>query len=287
MKHSGRGFESGATLPRRRIGRKGVKHAIKISSVSALTSLLVVLTTPAIQASAITSSGGPGQAAVQSRGGESSTSASGGNPATVGLANAVITGVGAGSIPISVLVGNPIRLPTVSGAEYSVTTVVGMGQRALTVSPMTQFSGPACGYDGSYAVYQCTTMYYNIKSDSSNVYFADNHQDSIAATNYDPTDVVLSSLTLATGGNGRACNGSGSLNGGATWNISSPTSGTTYNETPSWSGNYYSLTDIVAGTNQSVTGTLHWSYRGTPETLAMTYSLPDSMSSWPTGGCSN
>lgn len=207
------------------------------------------------------------------------------NPVTLGKADAVLTGVGASSIPIAVWVNNPVLLQTSSGAEYSVTTVVGMGQSAGTIQAKTEFNAAACGYDGSYAVYQCTTMYYNIKSDAYN-YFADDHQDSIRAINYDTTDVVLSSLSLSTGGDGPQCNGTGGLSGGQSWNINSPSSGTTYYETPSWSGNYYRLAG-ANGNFQNVQGTLNWSYRGNAEHLSFTYTLPDSESAWPTGGCSN
>lgn len=246
-----------------------------------------MLAIPVTQASAITVSGSRVQSAAYVSGGANTHSSSGGNSETDGVANAVMTGVGASSIPMTVSVGSPIALPTSSGAEFSVTITVGIGNRSGTRKAHTQFSGLGCGYDGSYAVYQCTTMYYYIKSDSTPVYFADNHTDSIEAINYDPTSAVLSSLTLKTGGLGRACNGSGSLNGGEAWTINSPTSGTPYYETPSWSGNYYSLTNIVDGTNQNVVGTLNWYYRGNPETLVMSYILPNSMPSWPTGGCSN
>jgi hypothetical protein len=207
------------------------------------------------------------------------------NSVTLGTATAVLTGVGADLIPISVSVGNPVLLPASSGAEYSVTTVVGMGKGVGIVSPMADYSGNACGYDGSYAVYQCTTMYYNIKSDSTN-YYADDDHVSIQATNDDTHDVVLSSLSLTAGGDGPACNGSGSLSGGHTWNISSPTSGTLYNETPSWSGSYYRISNSF-GNFQNVQGTLYWYYRGTLETLGFTYTVPDSEPGWPTGGCSN
>lgn len=264
-----------------------VGKASILGGVAALAGLLLVLAVPVTQASAITNSGSRAQAVAKSLGSANSYSLIGGNPATVGVANAVLAGAGASSIPMTVSVSNPVPLPASSGAEYGVTITVGMGKRTGTLMSRTQFSGSGCGYDGSYSVYQCTTMYYNIKSDSSNLYFADNHQDSIQATNDDPTSAVLSSLTLRTGGTGFACNGSGSLSGGQTWNIGSPTSGTVYTETPSWSGNYYSLTNVVDGTNQDVVGTLHWYYRGNAETLVMSYILPNSMPSWPTGGCAN
>lgn len=197
----------------------------------------------------------------------------------------MLTGVGASSIPMTVSVGAPVLLPASSGAEYSVTTVVAMGQGVGAIQPETQYSGDACGYDGSDAVYECTTMYYNIKSDSTN-YFADDHQDSIQAINYDSHDAVLSSLSLTAGGAGTACNGNGFLDSEQSWNITSPTSGTTYYETPSWSGNYYKLAGYVS-MFQSVQGTLYWDYRGNAEQLEFTYTLPQTESGWPTGGCSN
>ena len=246
--------------------------------------LLCLLAVPVAQASAVTKPGFNGQTNTQSVG-VTSVRVVGHNSATLGAANAVLTGVGASSLPISVTVGSPVLLPASSGAEYSVTTLVGIGQETGAPTAKTQFSGSSCGYDGSYSVYLCTTMYYNIKSDSFN-YFADNHQDAIQATNDDPSSAVLSSLSLTTGGDGIACTGSGSLSGGQTWNISSPTSGTSYYETPSWSGTYYRLSSTY-GNFQNAQGTLHWYYRGNAETLNMTFTLPDSQSGWPTGGCTN
>lgn len=208
--------------------------------------------------------------------------ASGRDPRTLGIANAVVTGVGASSIPITVSVGNPVQLPASSGAEYSVTTVVGMGQITAAQLRKPAFSGNVCGSDSSYAVYQCTTMYYSIKSDSSNFY-ADDQQVSIQATNNDPGSAGFASASLAAGVSGAKCGGGG-LSNLQTWNISLPTSGTTYNRTPSWSGGYYRLSNAYSS-SQGVTGTLHWVYRGNAETLAFTYTLPDSEPGWPTGGC--
>ncbi len=270
---------------RNHIGRQHRKLSRLTLWVPVVLSVLTCLTTlPAAQASAITKSG----VSVQAKGlsvNAASESVTGLNPSTLGTASAVLNGLGASSIPMSVFVGNPVPMPASSGDEYSVTTVVGLGRGSGAVSPMTQYSGSSCGYDGSYAVYLCTSMYYNIKSDSS-FYFADNHQDSIQATNYDTGSAVLSSLSLTAGGFGPACTGNGFLSGGQTWNIGSPMSGSTYYETPSWSGTYYRLVSTYADF-QNAQGTLHWYYRGNPETLNMTFTLPDSQAGWPTGGCTN
>ncbi len=200
-----------------------------------------------------------------------------------GEANVVMTGVGAESIPFNVSIGSPTWLPTTSGTEYSITAIVGLVQTG-SIQPMSEYSGNSCGYDGSYSVYECVTMYFNIKSDAY-YYFADNAQDSIQAINEDPHDVVLSTLSMTTGGIGKACNGSADLDSSQTWNFTSPSSGTTYNESPSWSGNYY---EIFSGLTefQDVTGTLHWYYRGNAESLVLSYTVPDSEPGWPTGGCS-
>jgi hypothetical protein len=204
--------------------------------------------------------------------------------ASNGAASAVITGPDASSIPLSISIGATVQLPN-SDAQYSITAVVAMGQETQLARPMSQFNGDTCGYDGSNAVYECVTMYYNIKSDAYD-FFADNVQDSIAATNEDPHDVVLSSLSMTTGGNGIACSGSGTLSGGETWNISSPSSGTAYYRTASWSGNYYRINSELSDF-QNVQGTLYWYYRGNAEQLKFTYTLPDSQGGWPHGGCTN
>jgi hypothetical protein len=211
-------------------------------------------------------------------------SAGGPDSTSFGTASAVVTGVDASSIPISISIGNPVQLPSTSGAAYSITTTVGMGQESESIRPKAQFNGNSCGWDGSYVVYECVTMYFNIKSDAY-YFFADNAQDSIYATNYDPHDVVLASLSLKTGGSGLECNNGAPLNGSETWNISSPTSGNVYYRTPSWAGNYYRIIN-EDGNFQNVQGTLNWDYRGNVEKLMFTFTLPDSEGSWPHGGCS-
>lgn len=283
MSRSRKGLEVAKNTVHSTVGPLGGRWVIGGGGLSVLVGILCLLTIPVTPVAAITSSSGHGHAFAQSTN-VTSVSATGLGPAELGVAEAVLTGVGASSIPLTVSVGSPVLLPTTSGAEYSVTTVIGMGQ-GIGSALSAVFTGPQCGADGSLSVYQCTTMYYNIKSDTNN-FFADDHQDSIQAVNYDPHDAVLSSLSLTAGGSGIQCNGSGSLAGGHTWNIGSPASGTTYYETPSWSGNYYRL-DGLLGNFQNVQGTLYWYYRGNPETLTWTYTLPDSESSWPTGGCSN
>jgi hypothetical protein len=259
-------------------------HSVAFRRVLAVLGIIGVLSFPQIQASAVVSSGGYSHASNQT---EIAThvSVSGPSSSTSGQAEAVLTGVDAGSIPMTVSLGDPVVVATSSGSEYSVTAVVGLGQSNNEVRPMTQFSGNACGYDGSISVYECVTMYYNIKSDSS-IWFADDHQDSIQAINYDTHDAVLSSLSLTTGGSGEACNGTGELQGGQTWNIGTPTSGTVYYKTPSFSGNYYRIWNEFVNF-ENVQGTLNWHYKGNAEQLSFTYTLPDHEAGWPTGGCSN
>ncbi|GEM_PF-3112594 len=266
----------------RGVEHRAVRGSIGRKRIATLAGLLCLLTIPVAPASAVSNAGLRLQTTAQPVG-VTSVHASGTNPAVLGEANAVLTGVGASSIPITVWVENPVLLPFSSGAEFSVTAVVAMGQVAGAIQPKAQFSGDACGYDGSYSVFECVTMYYNIKSDAWN-YYADDSQVSIKPVNYDTHDAVLSSLSLTAGGSGYACTGSGHLAGGQTWNISSPSSGTTYYRTPSWSGNYYVL-NSSSGAFQNVQGTLYWYYRGNAEQLKFTYSLPDSESGWPTGGC--
>ena len=259
-----------------------VKRNLNIRRIAALVGLLCFVAVPGTGASATTRGSAANQLSTVSR-----SSMMGGNPSSQGVAVAVVTGVNASSIPISISVGNPVPLSAPSGAEYSVTAVVGMGQKTDSIQPKSEFSGDTCGYDGSYAVYECVTMYYNIKSNTYN-WFADNVQDSVEATNEDPHDVVLSNLLLTTGGDGWACSGSSILDGSESWNFSSPSSGTAYSKSPSWTGNYYLLDNSYGeGPFQNVQGTLTWDYRGNVEHLMFTYTLPNSESGWPQGGCSN
>jgi hypothetical protein len=209
-----------------------------------------------------------------------------------GIAAVVNTSSNGGAVPVGVSVSSPTLVANSGGNLYSVNVGVEVGSATSASAELrahSQFNGGTCGYDGSYAVHLCVTMYYNIKNDS-NYYFADDVQVSGNATNEDPSDVVLHDLNLQAGGYGPACNGSGFLEPPTVpenWDIGVPTSGTTYNRYPSWAGNYYRLESGYSDV-QNTNLTLKWYYRGNLQTTEMSYQLPDSNSGWPlNGGCSN
>ncbi len=207
-----------------------------IATIS-MVSCLVVL--PAVGAGSVTRNPGSFSSAASQDSSTHSTSTS--SSPTFGQGTATLSGIGASSMPISTEIGTPAVVPSSNGTIYAVSALVAAGAAASTLYPSAQYSGGACGWDGlDDTVYECVTMYYNIKSDTAN-YFADDAQVSDEAVNGDPHDAVLTKTSLTTGGVGTPCNSGSELDGGQTWNINSPSSGTTYYETPSWAGNYYRL----------------------------------------------
>jgi hypothetical protein len=123
------------------------------------------------------------------------------------------------SMPVEVSVSQPISVQLPSGPGLAVNVMVAAGNRSGLLAPATQFNNRNCGYDGSYSVYECLTMYYNIKNGAT-YFYGDVEQYSDVVINEDPTSVVLSNLTMQAGVAGTDCNGGGS-NGGQTqpWNL--------------------------------------------------------------------